>query len=493
MAAGFTAPGVVFLGSIDRNTQDYLAGALPKLRDQGYTRLVEPCAGSLAISMIAKAGGWPTDSIEASDVSLFSAVCGAVINGDTDLHHLDVQVDGQPLELGDNTSPQEQGALILWAQLILRHETKAHIDYWRAIVDNLKADRITHVERMTRQLTNLAAALRGVRYESLDLYAHMDRVADDPHTVVAISPPTYAAGYEKFFDTDGRLTWAEPEYPIFDPDGGAKALYDRYRDAKMLVLQYEECQPRQTVSGRPVFGQALTGKKNCYINANRVDEVLALQGGRPQTAVRARTGLEAGDVTPMPADHQVTDSSKVEIVAVGSKVADYYRQLWTHRLTADPGPLNAIVVVDGYGAGVVGWSIDTMMRPMPGSNKFDRYILLRYASAPYHETLRLGRLATMLALRRDSVVGVAQGPSLFYVTASIGTVTVEMTRHPEAKGLRGLMKMQERQEHPDGYKLFYTALWTEQTAPETLRAFLTKESQWRKARAKAASSKSPTG
>lgn len=491
--AGFTAPGVVFLGSIDANTRAYLAGVLPQLRKAGYTRLVEPCAGSLAISMIAKSGGWPTDHIEASDVSLFSAVCGAVVNGDQDLDHLGVCIDGEPLVLPD-TGPSDQGALILWIQLVLRHETKAHIDYWRAIVDNLKADRATHTDRLSKQLTNLGAALKGAQYQSIDLFKHMDQVADDPHTVVAISPPTYASGYEKFFDTGGRLTWNEPEYPIFDPDGGAQALYDRYRDAKMLLIQYEECLPRQTVSGRPVFGQVMTANKNNYLNCNRPDELMAFTGGKPQTAVRAPSDLIDAGVSPLPPDYEITENSRIETRPVGGNVADYYRQLWTHRLIAVPAAMNVLVLIDGYAAGVVGWSIHIMARTMTmgkAAAAFDRYVLLRYGSAPYHP-LRLGRLMTMIALHRPTVESVADGQQRFYVAAAIGVVTAEMTRHPESKGMRGLMKMQERHDHPDGYKLIYTAPWTEnKTLNDLLKAFLQKEAQWRKARA-AGSSKSLT-
>ena len=39
-------------------------------------------------------------------------------------------------------------------------------------------------------------------------------------TALWLQPPTYAAGFEKWYDTGGRMTWKEPEYGIFDPKTG---------------------------------------------------------------------------------------------------------------------------------------------------------------------------------------------------------------------------------------------------------------------------------
>jgi len=61
-------------------------------------------------------------------------------------------------------------------------------------------------------------------------------------------------------------------------------------------------------------------------------------------------------------------------------------------------------------------------------------------------------------------------------------VTVEYTRHPEVKGLRGLMKLQDRQPHVDGYKLVYYSPWKEATIGDTLRSFMEREVQWQRSR-----------
>ena len=43
----------------------------------------------------------------------------------------------------------------------------------------------------------------------------IDEVLDDPHALIIANPPTYVAGFEKYYDTNGNMTWKEPEYSIF--------------------------------------------------------------------------------------------------------------------------------------------------------------------------------------------------------------------------------------------------------------------------------------
>jgi hypothetical protein len=65
-------------------------------------------------------------------------------------------------------------------------------------------------------------------------------------------------------------------------------------------------------------------------------------------------------------------------------------------------------------------------------------------------------------------------------------VTANYTPHPEAKQNRGLMKLESRKPHHDGYHLIYSAEWRKPAPlPKVLGEFLTKEAQWRKSRTKA--------
>jgi hypothetical protein len=148
------------------------------LRTSGkYTRFVEPCAGAFVMPLIAREAGWQPTQMESSDVSLFSSVCGLYLGG-KDLGVLDVRVDGQPLELDGPTDVQ--AALILYTQLLLRMETRPEVDYWKELIRDLYDRRKDHIEAIRDDLAKLQKRLGGIEYEPLDLWAHLDRHADNP-------------------------------------------------------------------------------------------------------------------------------------------------------------------------------------------------------------------------------------------------------------------------------------------------------------------------
>lgn len=97
-------------------------------------------------------------------------------------------------------------------------------------------------------------------YRPMDMWDHLREVKDDPHTIIVANPPTYFAGYEKFYDTQGKMTWKEPPYGMFDPETGHQQLYDMMMDAPALLLCYQEKRAGEAV-GHTIFavlGHALT-------------------------------------------------------------------------------------------------------------------------------------------------------------------------------------------------------------------------------------------
>lgn len=480
-AAGFTMPGVLFLGSVDAQIRGYLMQVLPGLRKAGYTTVVEPCAGAMAISVVARAAGFPASALQGSDVSYFSAVVGAAIV-DRPVENLGTTIDGVTPTIPGATNI-DRAAWLLWQQMVLRMEAKGAIPYWQELVLEAYDAQDEHRQQIAKSLHALHTRLGGMTYEPLDLFAHIDRVADDPHAIVVASPPTYNAGYEKFFDTGGRLAWDEPEYGVFDPATGQRALYERYADARCLTIFYEEAEPRRHVCPLPVFGQPMGQIKNNYLGSNRPDELLALTNGRPVVAPKAGTTLEPSDYPVMPHDHEPSPTSPIAVLPVNAHVADYYRNVWLHRLVANPGDMNLLLVVDGYAAGVIGYSAKMMAGFRTTGGAYENYdlLLLRFAAGAPHDYLRLTRLASMVALQKHVAQRAAGPKGQLFVAASNGIMTVEFTRHPEAKGQRGLMKMHSREKGKDGFRLVYTAPWQDKPLPTVLGEFLTKEAAWRKA------------
>ncbi|MCX4458605.1 hypothetical protein OOK58_42615 [Streptomyces sp. NBC_01728] len=346
-------------------------------------------------------------------------------------------------------------------------------------------------ERLLRKFQASGLEDRAIRAQHIRIVS-VEPVGPRPVQSISTSSRTYIgegylmhnSGFEKFFDTGGRVEWNEPSYSIFDPEVDMKRLADHMLDKPALLMFLQEERTGVPAHPTPVFAHPLGDTARAYVISNRPEEIFKLTGG-PKVALGMARSTGPTSLPIIPPDHQVTEKSRIDVVGARGTEVDYYRDLWMHRLAAAPGSYNMLVVVDGYVAGVIGYGAETMTRPYPGATKYTSHLLMRFAFGAPHYDLRLTRLATMLALRRDTAKLVFTGASEIILAASNGLVTVEYTRHPEAKGLRGLMTLDSRAKHPDGYKLSYSSPWSTDSITETLTAFVTKEQAWRASRSKA--------
>jgi len=479
---GFTSPAILFLNSWDSPERAFCKQVFGALPSRGYTRYVEPCAGAFAMPMVAENSGWKPAAMECSDTSLYSAIVGDLLAGN-DLAALDVRVDGDPVELPEE--PLDQAAHLLWVQLLCRTQARPEVDYWKTLIDDLTDNRQTHVDSITKRLAGLMERLAGLHYEPLDMWDHMERVVNDPHTIVNCNPPTYFKGFERFFDTKDRLTWNVPDYQFFDPATGVDRLVRMFDGAPALMLCLQQKPPGQACHPTPVFARDLSLGQYVYLISNRPDEVFAITGG-PKVSRHQVPDLTPGNLPVMPNDYAITAGSVVEAVPVKQPVADYYRALWMHRLIGDPGGNNLLLLVDKQVAGIIGYSLASLSKPYTSDSRWSKHAILRFAIGAPHKTLRVTRLATMVALQRSTLELTATPATAMFVQASEGIVTVEYTRRDESKGLRGLMtRIEKRKKPPDGFQLIYAADWQDHDYGRVLTDFLAKEASWGKARAAA--------
>jgi len=468
---GFTSPSILFLSTWDKPERDYLYRLSKKLRKSGsYDRIVEPCVGAFALPKVHLAAGWSAEQIETSDVWLFSAVIGSIVSG-TDLEELAVAVDGAPLPLtGD---PLADGAEILYQQLRLRMERRSGTDYFGDIVEDLGQRKPEHLAVLRSKLDANRLAFTGCRFRSSDPWGHLEAVADDPRTIVTMNPPTYKGAYEKFFDTDGRLTWAAPSYTVWD------GAVDQYRLAaaaagwKALVLCQQQAKKGHAAAKTVVHARDLSR-----------DELVVIWTNRPET-VRGHVGLSAIPRKPVEMEplgvRQISTSSHPEageelaLVRIKGKNAAYYKELWIHKLDPRPATADVAVLLDGELVGLLGYSDQAIRQPF---RMRDALILFYSVGAPHDA--RLTRLVTMVACTRTAAE-VAMDPWVLALTRRL--VTVEYSPYPEAKGLRGIMKLQERTPDPRfGQRLVYGTDLLDRSLAETLEEWKRRETQWRKHR-----------
>lgn len=469
----FQNPGALFMGTLVSQEQKFLKPLLENARKAGYTRVVEPCAGAFAMSHLAVQAGFKGEQIEASDVAMFTSIMGYAIMGKT-LEDLEIKAEGFTDE------EMKDPATALFAQIYLRTAKQAGKDYFHNILLDLHYRREEHIKDINEQLQRARDSLKGMSYRPLDMWEHLDEVLDDEHTIVIANPPTYTAGFEKWYDTGGKMTWKEPKYGIFDVKTGLKDLYEKCQNAKALVLCYEENEPYKT-AGAPIFARyGVRAGVNVYITSNRPEEATDLAKGKKIT--RPNEGhLEPLECSMLPRDYVITPESKIQTCVIERVNAQYYRQLWTHNFVGSAAPINMAVLIDGKIAGVFGIDKAALTMGAFGTQVSDAVFLMYGMTVP-HKTYRLGRLLTMLAQNRafiDSICNDIEREKAHRLK------TVQMTKYPEAKEMRGVMKLTKK--IPDkkmGFRLTYESEFKNRNEQETLAEWLAKEDRWRTERQK---------
>lgn len=113
-------------------------------------------------------------------------------------------------------------------------------------------------------------------------------------------------------------------------------------------------------------------------------------------------------------------------------------------------------------------------------------VFVWYVMKVPHKVYRLGRLCYMLAQNREFVDTLLDNIEQEKVTKMR---TAMLTRYPENKEVRGIMKLVNRvEDKKNGYKLTYEAELVEgRSEQQTLQEWLRRENEWQKNRAKASS------
>ena len=464
--AKFQNPRNFFLDTVVPSEQKFLK----TLTEHAF---VETCAGAFAMSHLAVQSGFKPNQIESSDVSMFTSIMGYAITGQS-LAELCLHAKG----FSDEELLDPATALYAWKYLSMTKN--AGKDYFYNYLIDMEQRRDVHIKAINEQLERATSILSGMNYRALDMWKHIDEVLDNPHALVIANPPTYLAGFEKYYDTSGNMTWKEPEYSLFDPASGLQEFMHKVSDAKCLVLCYEECCPGET-AGVPVFSRyGVREGINVYLTSNRPDEAEFLANGKKISRPNEQELLPL-NCGILPRDYEITNSTKVQVFKIESKSAQYYRKLWTHNFIGNQAPLNFAVCLDGKIAGVFGIDKTSVNIGYAGAHVLDSVFLMYGMTIP-HKTYRLNRLITMLAQNKNFIEGICNDLER---EKAKNLRTVQMTKYPEAKEMRGIMKLIERKKDPKfGFRLTYKSELKDRTEQETLCEWLEREIKWQIQRAK---------
>ena len=467
-------PGAFFLGTLVPSEQKYIKIILENALKAGYNRVVEPCCGSFAMSHLAIQAGFKPEQIETSDVTMFSSIMGYAMMGKP-LDDLEIEATGFTKE--ELLDP----ATALYALMYLKTMMTAGRDFFFAMLKDLELRREEHIQKINEQLERANKMLKGFSYRPLDMFEHIDEVFNDEKTIIIANPPTYTAGFEKWYGTGGNMTWKEPSYGIFDPKTGLTDLMDLMSRSKALIICYEENEVKK-MAGKAIFTRYGVRKGfNVYLTTNREEEAEALANGK--MVVRSNESkMSPLDCSTLPTDYVITEKSKIEFMQVEPQYCQYYRGIWTHNFVGGQAQVNVVLLIDRYVAGVFGYQIAIGAMIL-------KDLLIMFGVTIPHVNYRMSRLLTMIACNRETLKTCLTD---YQITRLNGIQTTQMTKHPESKEMRGIMKLDKKEKGKLGYKLIYKTPIQERTKEDTLKEWLKKETIWKTERQKTKSqSQSP--
>ena len=388
---GGKVPGQLFVGSSKQINRKLLKGLLGKL-SRSHDVFVEPCSGPLTISALASQAGFNPERMESSDITLYSSVLGYAVAGQP-IADLQIRIDGREYEDA--------------AEIILEQERifceRLGNAYWMAVSRELDVERKTHLERLNEQIGGLRKLLGGMEYRCQDMFAHMAEHVDNERAVVVVNAPILHKDYERFYDTEGRVEWAAPEYEIFNPQEGGydriQAMFDGVPALMVAYMERDDAPEHGIVAVRggvrksPGDGLA-TRSCNGYFVSNRADEVRGILGGAAVSDFEGMK-LEPGNFRLTDEQFVPTAESEVELRKIEGAQAYYYRKLWTHGFVGVGCNVNVGVFVDGRLIGIFG--LDKGYISMGRGTSPRVLILYSMQVALRKKPIRWNRLLTMMA------------------------------------------------------------------------------------------------
>ena len=478
MAGGFNSPNILFLNTYDALDRRYVAEIIPKLSQEGYNRYVELYAGGFAMPFVVASQGFSAEDIYCYDISLYSNILGYTFSG-MDVAELEVRRNGELIEL-NGADHCENAAILLYEQALARLEKAENIYYFKLLLQDMRTRKAQHIESLTKRVKRMDDLLHGLHFERLYIWEAFEKERESEHTFICSNPPTYKGAYEKFFDTDGKITWVGDsiEYEIWDGSIHCKELMEKAADAKPLVFLLQQANKGKAATEHPVSSRYLSLTQNVYYNSNRPEEVERINGLKGSTlkdAVRLKSKYPI-----MPSDYKVTRESKICVFVEKTQVAEYYRRIWLHRINGKGVSFNLCVVVDGYLMGFIGLDFNPLVRSYQDTKDF---FILSYAVPAPNYTMRMARLLVHIAKSKAIInrclVASQYNQYTFYLVQAKRICTVEYSRYHEVKGLRGLMKIESKKRINDELNaLSYYGQLNEKNEKEILNEFLTIEERY---------------
>lgn len=422
------------------------------LKGKTYEKLIFPAPGRFAVPYAVARSGVAPSKIECSGTSLITSVIGYYLS-DQDLNNLQVNSEFDFIIPG--ASQEEYAARILYGIKVAqaKDDNYYNAELKRALLYKPEA----HIKKIQEGLKKLKQRLGGISYNQNPMSAQIQSWKDK-NALIFLDPSFY--DLTKRLDTGTKITWKEPGLEIYSKTD-LKDLCTGLINSKatVLVLKYKERDdiPEEYHTFQLTADSKL---KMVYLFMNKnVDDFHI-----------ARPKFNQNKALPYPIitkDDIITAKSKVTLIPVDLDVANYYRDLFTHKLGASLAETNVLFLIDGKIIAIRGYTSAAQAKT---GQVHEIYGIVHNNTRYKH----LGRLIMRLITTRqfEQVIN----KTLFELKEITST---KLIKHKEYREAKNILELYEQEEQKDGtWKSKYAAKFRDITFEQCVNEFLKEEASY---------------
>lgn len=413
-----------------------------------------PLCGDFKMLLALRSRGIHAEKLHGYDISLYSSVIGYLADPHKDLRDLGIEIHMPwPVEAA---SDLQRGAHAL---LGLKYEQlPASHFYGQNLRREIRARWRQYLAEIEGHLQSMLDLLGPINYEVMDHRDVMEAVAQIERSAVFIAPPPFKpATYRKAFP-HVNVSWSK-SIPLAWTRNALPEITDALTNTPAFALVYtgEDGAP---LLWDNVLGLGKRDGQAEYLSANQPMDMARIEA---KVSTKEPVRFEIYD------DQEITEDTKLTFMEIDKETALYYRDLFIHRLGVTVSEMYLAMLLDGRLVTVIGINHARFMH-----HRTDYVSETFGISKSSHRYKRLGKLF-MLALTTTEFRDFIKTHLRIGIRKPRGISTTSLTKHPEGKTDRGVMRVKSRVQLDDGtWKIVYVADFREQTFQEALAFWLRK-------------------
>jgi hypothetical protein len=446
-------PTALFMGGLKREERNVVSELLDKAKNHGFSRVIEPCSGMLVISKIAKGKGY--SHIEASDIGLIPCLIGNYITG-KNIESLNLVSD---LAL-DCTSY----AKALYSTVLSRNIKNLNSAYYSSVIlRSIQENKESCIKQIQEKLDNMKEFFgSSINFFNMDVFDHLDKIADDQNAIAILWPPITAGDYESFYNVG--ISWNEPKYNNWNPDNDIKRIMEKYKDARALIIAGEMRESIADCSGIPFYYRPGYRQGNDVMMVSNQPEKIEQILGKKVYWLKSKVFQLKGTKGILPYDYEVQKDSIIEVKQVNEGIMRYYASVLANKFVGYGGGSYYVFIIDGYVAGVFGLMLP-MGLSLNANDSDEKSVWISLAFSAKNKNWRIIRLNTYLSCIKSLSYKLLAG-TLKSEVKSISTTM--FTNQPISMCHRGIMKMVARYDCKEKEKAKYRLVYRKELDDRTL-------------------------